>query len=187
MSRSTPTSSLALALGLCLLLPLGAAAQSGATDEVVPLPELEGLAWYRSIDLSGEDMQATLSEEEIAEWSVMVDATGATFDQLEYTYQTAFDPTTLPGLGDLATIRITGADTDELRAAVVADITAQMVGLGEETPASVASSIADKDVVIVSLPESVTPEDAIVYAEGDVAYVLVMEEDLAALALAQLP
>ena len=96
MSRSTPMSSLALALGLCLLLPLGVAAQSGVTEEAVPLPELDGLAWYRSIDLSGEDMQATLSEEEVAEWAVMVDMTGATFDQLEYTYQTAFRNLTAP-------------------------------------------------------------------------------------------
>ncbi len=195
MPKSTPWSSLTIALGLCLLLPLSAAAQSetdadstpSPTGESASLPELEGLAWYRSIDLSGPEMQSALSEDEVAEWGVMLDGADATFDQLEYTYQAAFDPSTLPDLGGLATVRIAGADTEVLREVVVEDIVSQVIGRGNDAPEVLDATIGGKDVTIVRLPPEVGLEDAIVYASGDAAYIFLMAEDLAALGLAQLP
>ena len=196
MPKSMPWSSLTITLGLCLLLPLSAVAQSERAEETTAapaagdsasLPELEGLAWYRSIDLSGPEMQSTLGDDEVSEWGAMLDGADATFDQLEYTYQAAFDPSTLPDLGGLATVRIAGADTEVLRDVVIEDIVSQVVGRGSDAPESEETTIGEKEVTIVRLPPEVGLEDAIVYAHDDVAYVFLMAEDLAALALAQLP
>jgi len=197
MPRSTSWMSYTVALGLSLLLPLSAVAQSESESESesaeapvserAPLPELDGLAWHRSIDLSGPQIQSTLGEEEVAEWATLVDGAGAAFDELEYTYQAAFDPSALPDMGGLATVRLAGADTDVLREVVVDDIVAQVVALGNEAPEPRAATIGDKEVIVVTLPAEAHFEDAIVYVQGDLAYVFLMAEDLAALALQQLP
>jgi hypothetical protein len=195
MPRSTSWMSLTVALGLSLLLPLSAVAQSEGAEksaetpvsERAPLPELEGLAWYRSIDLSGPQIQSTLGENEVTEWGTLVDGAGVGFADLEYTYQAAFDPSALPDMGGLATVRLAGADTDVLLEVVVADIVAQVVSLGNDAPEPLETTIGDKDVTVVSLPAEAGFEDAIVYVQGDVAYVFLMAEDLAALALQQLP
>jgi hypothetical protein len=191
----TPRPSLALALAFCLALPIGAAAQSDTADEptsgddqaAVLVPELEGLAWHRSIDLSGPEIEATLDDDEVAEWATLLDGAGATFDALEYTYQSAFDPTDLPALGGLATVRVAGADTDVLRAVVVNDMVGQVVRLGHDAPESRDATVGGKDVTIVVLPDDLGLHDATVYAQGDVAWVVLMPEDLTALVVEQLP
>jgi hypothetical protein len=193
MPRSTSWMSLTVALGLSLLLPLSAVAQSESESaeapvgERAPLPELDGLAWHRSIDLSGPQIQSTLGEEEVAEWATLVDGAGAAFDELEYSYQAAFDPSALPDMGGLATVRLAGADTAVLREVVVDDIVAQVVALGNDAPEPRTATIGDKEVIVVTLPAEAGFEDAIVYVQGDLAYVFLMAEDLAALALQQLP
>ncbi len=45
MSKAMRWSSLAMALGLSLMLPLGVFAQSDDAGENIIIPELEGLAW----------------------------------------------------------------------------------------------------------------------------------------------
>lgn len=191
MSKTTPWSSLTIAVAGALLIAAGAVAQSEPSEEptLVPvaLPELDGLAWYPSIDLSGAEIQATLDDREVAEWSVLAERADATLDELEYTYQLAFDPAALPDLGAMATVRVAGADTDALRTAVVEDIINQMVGLGNDAPEPREDTIAGKDVTIVGLPDDLGLQDAIVYAAGDVAYVFLLAEELAEQALEQLP
>ncbi len=187
--------SLTVALGLSLLLPLSVVAQSEAAEESAEapvseraqLPELEGLAWHRSIELSGPQIQSTFGEEKVAEWATLLDGADAAFDELEYTYQAAFDPSSLPDMGGLATVRLAGADPDVLREVVVTDIVAQVVALGNDAPEPRAATIGDKEVIVVTLPAEAHFEDAIVYVQGDLAYVFLMAEDLAALALQQLP
>jgi hypothetical protein len=195
MSRA----SLAITVGVSLLLPFSAAAQSEDTDASpaqdvpiagaapVTLPELQGLAWHRSIDLTGPEMESELSPDEVADWGVLLDNADATFDQLEYTYQAVFDPSKLPDLGGLATVRIVGADEAVLREAVVQDIIDQVVGLGADAPTTNEATIGERQVTVVSLPESVGIADATVYASGDTAYVFLLPESLIADALAQLP
>jgi hypothetical protein len=190
---------LATAVGMCLLLPLSAAAQSDETDaspapdapiagaSPVLLPEFEGLAWHRSIDLTGPEMESELSPDEVADWGVMLDNADASFDQLEYTYQAVFDPSQLPDLGGLATVRVAGADEAVVLAAVVQDIIDQVVGLGADTPTTSEATISERQVTVVDLPESVGVADATVYVSGDTAYVLLLPEPLVADALAQLP
>jgi len=189
MSNKMRWSSFTVALGLCLLLPLVAAGQSENTvdDEAAVVPQIEGLGWYRSIDLTGPEIQDVRDAEEVAQWAAMLESAGATFDQLEYTYDAAFDPSTLPQIGGLATFRIDGVDPTVVREAVVGDIVAQFTGLEDDAPATRETTIGDKDVTVISLPEAVGVEDAIVYVSGDIAYVFLMDEDFATLGLAQLP
>ncbi len=191
MRRPTPWTSLAFAATLCLIVPLGATAQSEAADDATPapvsVPQLEGLAWYRSVDVSGPQIEETRDTEEVAEWAKLVEGAGATFEELEYSYYKAFDPTVLPKIGELAVVRVAGAKTDALRAAVVQDIVDQMVSLGNDAPQPREAVIDGKATVIVDLPAELELDDAIVYASGDVAYVLMLDEELAAQALAQLP
>jgi len=132
-------------------------------------------------------MQEMLPADEVADWTTLLDGVGATFDDLEYTYQEAFDPATLPSLGGVATVQVTGADTDALRAAVVADIVASILGAGLDEPAVEETTLGGKDVVRVEMPEGAGHEDAIVYASGDVAWALVIAPELAEAALEQLP
>ena len=189
MTTSPARWSLAFALASCLVLPTAVVAQSEPNEDgaAVPIPSLDGLAWYRSIDQSGSEIEATGDESELAEWAVLLDDVGATFDDLEYTYQSAFDPVTLPDVGGMATVRVAGADTDALRDAVVADVITQVLKLGEEAPEPEEATIGEKPVIIVGLPAAFGHDAAIVYAHDDVAYVFLMDEDLAALALQQLP
>ncbi len=191
MPRSTAWSSLLISAAFCLAMPLGAAAQSDQTEEATAAPanapELDGLAWYQSIDVTGPQIEATRDQAEVAEWAKLVEGAGATLDELEYDYYEAFDPTALPDIGEMATVRVAGAETEALRAAVVADIINQVVGLGGEAPLPQEGIIGGKDVITLSLPESMGLVDAIVYASGDVAWVLLLTEDLAMQALEQLP
>jgi len=175
-----------MAVGLSLTLSVGASAQSEATGEDVVIPKLEGLAWYRSLDLSGPEIESTREPEEVAQWSAMLENAGASFDQLEYTYDAAFDPATLPQIGGLATFRIEGVDTDVVREAVVTDIVSQFTGAEGGAPQTSDEVVGGKDVVVIDLPEGTGMENAYVYTAGDTAYVFLMVEDLAALGLAQL-
>lgn len=191
MRRPTPWTSLALAATLFLIAPLGATAQSepeeGATPVPVALPELEDLAWYRSVDVGGTEIEETRDAGEVAEWAKLVEGAGATFEELEYSYYKAFDPTVLPQIGEMAVVRVAGAETDALRAAVVQDIVDQMVDLGSDAPVPREADFDDKTTVIVPIPDELGLEDAVVYASGDTAYVLLLDEELATQALAQLP
>jgi hypothetical protein len=191
MPNTKSWSSLALAVALCLPMTAGASAQSDPAEEPttapITLPELEGLAWHRSIDVSGPQIASDADEIEVGQWTTLVESAGASLEELEYTYQAAFDPSALPDLGGLATVRVAGADTDALRAAVVDDIVNQVVSLGDEPPEPQEATIGGKDVVVVELPEAAGFADAIVYASADVVYVLLLAEELAAQALQQLP
>jgi len=185
VSMTKRSMGLAMAIGLSLMLPLGASAQSDAED--VTVPELDGLAWYRTDELTGTQMQETLPEDEVADWATLVESVGATFEDLEYTYQEAFDPAALPSLGGIATVQVAGADTKVLRTAVVADIVGAIVGAGLDEPTVEETTLAGKDVVRVEMPEGAGHEDAVVYASGDVAWALVIPSELAEAALEQLP
>jgi hypothetical protein len=179
--------SLSISMALMLALPLVAAAQDEATDEqTVELPELQGLAWYRSTDLSGAEMPDRLSEDEVAAWGVLADGAGATLDDLSYTFDMAFDPAALPRIGAMATVRVDGADPAALHAAVVQDIVDQAVSLGAEPPDPQPTTLGDRDVTVLVLPEAMGFETATVYSDEDVAYVMLLPAALVAEALEQL-
>ncbi len=180
--------SLSIWIALMLALPLGAAAQDETADErTVELPVLEGLAWYRSTDLSGAEMPERLSEDEVAAWGVLADGAGATLDDLSYTFDLAFDPAALPRIGAMATVRVDGADPTALQAAVVQDIVDQAVSLGAEPPDPQPTTLGDRDVTIVVLPPAMGFETATVYTNEDVAYVMLLPAALVAEALERLP
>jgi hypothetical protein len=177
-----------MSVGLSLALPMAVSAQPEAgADEDMLVPQLDGLAWYRSHELTGAQMQETLPEQEVADWATLLDDVGATFDDIEYTYQRAFDPATLPDVGGVAVVRIAGADTDTLRDAVVADISLQLERAGYAAPTTEAGELAGKQVVIVAMPEDIGLDDAVVYASGDTAWAIALEPDLVEAALDQLP
>ncbi len=182
---------LALAAALSLSLVATAAAQSSNADEgtsdPAAAPELEGLAWYRSVDVTGSEIETTRETDEVADWVKLAAGAGAALADLEYTYYQAFDPAALPNLGEMATVRVAGAETDALRGAVVQDIVDQVVGWGSDAPVPEETVIGDKNVVVVSLPDEIGLTDAIVYASGDSAWVLLLDGDRAGQALAQLP
>ena len=187
MSKLTRWSSLAGALGLSLVMATGAFAQGETDETAVVVPELEGLAWYRSDDLTGPEMEASLPQDEVADWATLLEGASATFEDLDYTYQSAFDPAALPDLGGMATVRVAGADTDALRTAVAGDIVLQVEKAGFTAPPVEPGTVGGKDVVIVRMPAEVGLEDAVIYASGDVAWAIVMAPELAAAALEQLP
>lgn len=182
---------LSVAMGLCLLLPLAVVAQDETdadTSSGVLVPELEGLAWHRSEDLVGPQMEAALAGADFDAWNKLVEGAGGGFDDLEYTFQSVFDPTTLPQLGSVGTVRVAGAQPDALRAAVVGDIVDQVTGLGLSEPTVEETTIGDKDVTIVALPDEFGfRSDATVYVQGDTAWVLILDDERLPVALGQLP
>lgn len=183
-------SSLLVVIALTLVVPLGATAQDDADraeEPAIVLPELEGLAWYRSTDLAGSEMQDALSEDEVAAWDVLAGGAGATLDDLSYTFDLAFDPAVLPRIGAIATVRVAGADTGELDAAVVQDIIDQAVALGAAAPEPQRTTLDGKDVTVLVLPEAMGFETATVYTNDAASYVMLLPAGLAADALQQLP
>jgi len=182
--------SLLVAIALTVALPLGAGAQDaaeGSDEPLIVLPELEGLAWYRSTDVAGAEMPADRSEDEVAAWDVLASGAGATLDDLSYTFDLAFDPVALPRIGAIATVRVAGADPADLHAAVVQDIVDQAVGLGAEAPEPQPTTIGDKAVTMLVLPDAMGYETATVYTAEDTAYVMLLPAGLVADALEQLP
>lgn len=180
--------SAAAAAMLTLVLPLAVAAQSDEpTDDAAAPPVLEGLGWYTSIDVAGTEVESAFSQDEVEQWRAMLDVAGASLDDLEYTYQRIVDPSTLPQLGGLATVRIDGADEEAVLAAVLADISAQAVALGAEPTTSETLSLGQKDVTKVELPAELGPDDAYVYVRGDTAWVFIMQDSLAELAIGEMP
>ena len=182
----TSIRALGMAVAAGVLLATAVTAQDGAADEPI-VPELAGLAWYQSADLSGAEIEATLPADEVDAWSAMLEDAAGSFADLDYAFYDAFDPAALPRLGSLATVRVAGAETEALHAAVVADIIAQAVALDAEVPTPETTSIAGKDVTVMNLPEQMGFDDAIVYVSGDTAWVLLMSLEDAASALEQLP
>jgi hypothetical protein len=174
--------SAALSMVLALLVPLTAAAQPDASANEES-PEIEGLGWYTSVDVVGADIESAYSAEEVEQWAAMLDAAGASFEDLEYTYQQVVDPATLPQLGGLATVTIDGASEEAVLAAVLVDISSQAVSLGAEPTVSAPAIVGGKDVTKVDLPDELGPDDAYVYVRGDTAWVFVMQEALAELGL----
>jgi hypothetical protein len=178
----------AVAAVLALSLPLSVAAQDETVgDSSDAAPPIEGLGWYTTIDVAGAEVETAFNEEEVAQWTAMLDVAGATVDDLEYSYQKIVDPATLPQLGGLATVRIAGATEDEVLAAVLADISAQAVALGAEPTTSEPVTLGGKDVVRIDLPEELGPDDAYVYVRGDTAWLFIMQESLAELGLQGMP
>lgn len=179
----------AAAAALTVGLPLAVTAQSdGSTDDAATAPPaIEGLGWYTAIDVAGAELGSAFSEDEVQQWVAMLDVAGATVDDLEYTYQRIVDPATLPQLGGLATVTIDGATEDAVLAAVIADTSAQAAALGAEAPASQAVTLGGKDVTLIDLPEELGPDDAYVYVRGDTAWVFIMQEPLAEVALEEMP
>jgi hypothetical protein len=181
---------LLVATVIALTVPLTAAAQDdsdGIDPPRIELPDLEGLAWYRSTDLAGSEMPASLGEDEVAAWQALSDGAGASLDDLAYTFDLAFDPATLPRIGAMATVQVAGADTDALHAAVVQDIIDQAVALGAEPPEAQATTLGDKAVTVLVLPDVMGYETATVYTNEDAAYVMLMPAGLVAEALDALP
>ena len=181
--------SAAVAAALLLTLPFVVAAQSDESiDEANGTPPvIEGLGWYTSIDVAGTELASAFTEDEVAQWTAMLDVAGATVEDLEYTYQRIIDPETLPQLGGLATVRITGASEEAVLAAVLADVSAQAVALGAEPTTSEPVTLGDKDVVRIDLPAELGPDDAFVYVQDDTAWLFIMQESLAELGLQELP
>lgn len=178
-------------LALALTVPVAATAQSepeqASPSPEAALPVLDGVAWYESVALAGDEWSADLSADELAEWDTLAETAGVPIDQVEYSYQQAFDPAQLPVIGGIASVRIAGAETDVVRNAVIADLTAQVTGMGEPEPGVSEAVVADKDVLVVPIPEALSDHDAVVYASGDQAWVILLEPDLVEQALAQLP
>jgi hypothetical protein len=176
------------ALAMTMALPLGVVAQSEADDAAAPtLPALEGLDWYRTQALAGEEWSTELSADALRQWDTLTEAAGVSIDQVEYTYQQAFDPARLPVVGGVATVRIAGAPGDVVRDAVIADITAEVTASGDVEPEVSETVMADKEVLVVGLPAAMSDHDAVVYVNGDSAWVLLLEPELVEQALAQLP
>jgi hypothetical protein len=171
--------------GVLLLTAAAVAQESSADDPVVP--ELTGLAWHQSVDQTGTEIEATAAADEVDAWRSMLDDAAGSFSDFDYAFYDAYDPATLPRLGSLATVRVAGAETDALRAAVIADIVAQAVALDAEPPTPEPTTLAGRDVAVMSLPEQMGFETAIVYANGDTAWVLLMPLEDAAQAIEQLP
>lgn len=191
MPRTTRWMSLAFALWLCLVLPLGAVAQSGS-DEATPapvlVPELEGLAWHRAVDTTGPQIEASREPAEVDAWARLAERADATLEELEYDVLEAFDPAALPDLGSIATVRVAGAETGALRDAVVQDIVDQVVDSGNAAPQPVEDTIVGRDITVVPLSGALGYyEEAVIYAVGDVAYVLLLPRPLMEQALEQLP
>lgn len=186
--RSRWTSA-ALAVALAVALPLAAAGQSGdaSDDGAESVPAIEGLGWYNAIDVAGTDIDSVFDEDEVAQWVAMLEVAGATIDELEYSFQRIVDPATLPQLGGLATVRIEGASEEAVLAAVLADTSAQAVALGAEPTTSQPVTLGGKDVTRIELPAELGPDDAYVYVRGDTAWVFIMQESLAELALQGMP
>jgi len=178
-------------LALALTVPAAAAAQSDAEQASpspeAPLPVLDGVGWYESVALAGDEWSAELSPDELAAWDTLAETAGVPIEQVEYSYQQAFDPAQLPVIGGIASVRIAGAEADVLRDAVIADLTAQVTGLGEPEPDVSEAVMAGKDVLVVPLPEALSDHDAVVYASGDQAWVILLDADLVEQALDQLP
>lgn len=178
----------AVAAVLTVILPLAVAAQSdeAAGDAAAP-PVIEGLGWYTAIDASGAEVESVFNEDEVAQWLAMLDVADASIEDLEYSYHRVVDPSTLPQLGGVATVRIDGASEDAVLAAVLADISAQAVALGAEPTTADPLTLGGKDVVMVELPPELGPDDAYVYVLGDTAWVFIMQESLAELGLEAMP
>jgi hypothetical protein len=189
MPDRTRWSSAVLAAALLVALPLAASAQSAdpADDDTGGTPVIDGLGWFTTIDVAGTEVESAFSEDEVAQWNAMLDVAGASIDQLEYRFERIVDPATLPQLGGLATVRIEGASDEAVLAAVLADTSAQAVALGAEPTTSVPVTLGGKDVTRIDLPVELGPDDAYVYVVGDTAWVFIMQESLAELALQGMP
>ena len=189
MPHRTRWRSAVVAATLIVALPLAASAQSQrpANEPTDVPPVIEGLGWYTDIDVAGPTLDDAFSDDEIEQWTAMLDVAGASIDDLEYSYQKVVDPATLPQLGGLATVRIAGATEDAVLAAVLADTAAQAVALGAEPPESQAVTLGGKDVTMLDLPDVLGPDDAYVYVQGDTAWVFIMQESLAELGLQGMP
>jgi hypothetical protein len=87
----------------------------------------------------------------------------------------------------MATVHVTGADPSALQEAVVQDILDQAISLGAEPPDPQPTTLGDKDVTVIVLPEAMGFETATVYTDGDIAYVMLLPAALVAEALEQLP
>lgn len=178
-----------LAAALLVALPLATAAQSAepADDDTDGAPAIDGLGWFTTIDVAGAEVESAFSEDEVEQWNAMLDVAGASIDQLEYRFERIVDPATLPQLGGLATVRIEGASEEAVLAAVLADTSAQAVALGAEPTTSEPVTLGGKDVTRIDLPVELGPDDAYVYVVGDTAWVFIMQESLAELALLGMP
>ena len=178
-------------LAFALTVPVATAAQSdpeqASPSPEAPLPVLDGVAWYESLALAGDEWSAELSPDELAAWDTLAETAGVSIDQVEYSYQQAFDPAQLPVIGGIASVRIAGAETDVVRDAVIADLSAQVTGLGRPEPDVSEAVMGDKEVLVVPMPEALSDHDAVVYASGDEAWVILLEPDLVEQALGQLP
>lgn len=190
MPASTRRTILTTTIALCLLLPAAAAAQP-ETDEASPppvvVPPLEGLAWYRAVDTTGSEIEQNRDQAEVDAWALLAERADAPLDALEYSVLEAFDPAALPDLGSIVTLRVAGAETGALRDAVVQDIIDQAVAVGTDPPEPADETVAGKDVVVLGLSDALASEDAIVYASGDEAWVLLLPRDRAEQVLEQLP
>ena len=176
---------------LALAVPVAATAQSepeqASPSPEAALPVLDGVAWYEAVALAGDEWSAELSADELAQWDTLAETAGVSIDQVEYSYEQAFDPAELPVIGGIASVRIAGTETAAVRDAVIADLTAQVTGLGEPEPDVSEAVMAEKDVLVVPMPEALSEHDAVVYASGDQAWVILLEPDLVEQTLNQLP
>lgn len=185
MSNRSAWRSVVLTAVLTLVLPLAVSAQTDDDNE--PLPVIEGLGWYTSIDVAGAEVESAFSEDQVEQWVATLDVAGASIEDLEYTYRRVVDPEALPQLGGLATVRIEGAAEEEVLAAILADIAAQAESIGAVAPPSESVALGGKDVTRIELPEELGPDDAFVYVRGDTAWVFIMQEELAELGLQVMP
>jgi hypothetical protein len=176
-------------VALAVLLPLAATAQTeeAVEDPVAPTPAIEGLGGYTTVDVAGAEVESAFTEDEVQQWVDMLEVAGAGVEDLAYSYQRVIDPDALPQLGGLATVRIDGATEEGVLAAVLADISAQAVSLGAEPTTSEPVTLGGKDVIRVDLPAELGPDSAYVYVLDDTAWVFIMQESLAEIALEGMP
>lgn len=144
-------------------------------------PESDGLQWTDISELLGSEIEATATERSLGEWGALLDATGATFEQATQLNARAVDSETDETIGIYSAIRIAGAQEDQLRDA--------MLGVLREGPDSEEflfeeAQIGGKDVTVVIRD---TDERAIVYVNGDTAYLLDLPDERLAEVLGRLP
>ena len=178
---------------------VGAAAQSGSdadpTAEPAPgsatpavestamatPPESEGLQWTDIAELLGSEIEATATERSLGEWGALLDATGATFEQTSQLNARAVDSETEETIGMYSAIRIAGAQEVQLQDAMLGVLRG---GPDSEEFLFEEAQIGGKDVTVVTRESD---ERAIVYVNGDTAYLLDLPDARLAEVLGLLP
>ena len=165
--------------------PEPAAESTAPSSELAMLlapPDVDGVEWAEISVRSGAEIEADTDEREQAEWSALLDGTGATYERASQLNAEPMDPETGEAIGIYSAIRIADADESQLREALLGVLRASDEA---ETFVFEEAEIGGKDVTVVTLDTD--DQQATVYVSGDTAHLLDLPEEQLALVLASLP